>query len=58
VDERQARINYLEGYLAALYDFAWYRNGTMYLGSGIRTYKEIAQPLEEELSTLKGGEMT
>jgi len=44
VDERQARINYLEGYLAALYDFAWYRNGTMYLGSGVRTYKEIAQP--------------
>lgn len=37
---------YWRGYLQALYDYAWWKDGVMYIGSGIRTYKEAKAAAE------------
>jgi hypothetical protein len=37
--ERQKRA-YCHGYLDALYDFAWWKDGVLYVGSGVYTYKQ------------------
>ena len=32
-----------------LYDYAWYKDGLMYVGCGIRTYKKAREKLEQAL---------
>jgi len=33
--------DWINGYLTALHDFAWWKDGEMYVGIGVYTYKEI-----------------
>jgi hypothetical protein len=40
--------DWIEGYLTALYDFAWWADGTMYVGSGVYTYQEIKDNILKE----------
>lgn len=49
---------YTLGYLDALYDFAHWKDGTMYVGTAGRTYKEVKQEIEAKCLALdvEGGE--
>lgn len=40
IDPLIDRRAYLEGYLAALYNFAWWKNGEMFLGAGLHTFND------------------
>lgn len=42
------RLGWIDGYLSALYDYAIWRDGEMYLGCGIDKYADIAKPLKDE----------
>ena len=39
---------WIDGYLEALFDWAWWKDGIMYVGSGNRTYSEIKSNLLED----------
>lgn len=39
---------WVKGYLTALHDFAWWKDGTMLVGSGIYTYTQIADKILKE----------
>ena len=39
---------WIEGYLTALYSFAWWRDGVQYVGSGRYTYQEIKENILKE----------
>ena len=34
---------YQDGYLQALYDYAWWKDGIMYVGCGRKTYKQAKE---------------
>lgn len=36
---------WIDGYLAALRTFSWWKDGILYVGSGVCTYKEIEDEL-------------
>lgn len=39
---------YRQGYKDALRDFAWWKDGTQYVGCGIKTLKEEIEEIEEK----------
>lgn len=39
---------YIKGYLTALYDWAWWKDGELLVGSGNHTYKEIKEKMIRE----------
>lgn len=43
---------YLRGYLKALYDYAWWKDGTLYVGSTGKTWREAR---DEVLAEHQGG---
>lgn len=51
--KEQLRKAYLEGYLACLYDYAWWKDGEMFVGSTGKAYKTVAEPFQKELDKLK-----
>ena len=51
--EEQVKF-YTEGYLDALYNFAWYKDGRMLVGCGIKTYKEAAEQAERKIREKHG----
>lgn len=43
---------YTQGYLDALYDFAHWKDGTMYVGTTGRTFKEVKSEIEAKCLAL------
>lgn len=39
---------FLEGYLASLYNFAWWKDGTQYVGCGNKTYAQAKEEAEKK----------
>ena len=35
--------DWLEGYLTALMDYAWWKDGVQYVGCGVKTLKEVKE---------------
>ncbi len=50
--EKQA---FIKGYLEALYDYAWWKNGVMYVGCGVVTYKEAHRKFLESQGDKNAG---
>ena len=42
-DFESKSIDWLEGYMSACYNWAVWKNGTMYLGYGITRYEEVKE---------------
>lgn len=38
---------YWNGFRKALWDYAWYRDGEMYVGCGVRRYREVLNEADE-----------
>ena len=52
-DFKDKSIDWLEGYLSACYNFAVWHNGTMVLGCGMVTYRQVEKLLREVIAEKK-----
>lgn len=48
IEEAQRRQAYKRGYLQALYDFAWWKDGVQYVGCGVKTLKQAQEDFEKK----------
>lgn len=49
----EKRVSFLEGVLSGIHQYAWWKDGTEYVGTTGKTYKDAIEPYQEELKRLQ-----
>lgn len=51
--EAEKRRSFLEGKLQGIYDYAWSKDGILYVGTTGKTYQEAAKEIRDEIAKIK-----